>query len=416
MVAYTTTGRYPDWWEGRRFDSPTDWWVAGKTAEATRDVPQKILLGKDLEDALGTGMIPKSCILKVSRKQLSEACDRVSIRHVSGGVSRVQFKAYEQDVTKFRGTTLHGIWWDEEPPEEIYSEGMARLTAHSGLAMLTLTPLEGMTRVVRYFYPEPNTAGRALIRAEIESCGLYTSKQIESQLATYAPHEREARARGIPLQGSGPVFPIEESAIVVPDFEIPRGWKQIIGMDFGLGDHPTGACLLALQPGDAPGQERIYVTRDYKAKEPNPVLHAAALKPWGKLPVSWPHDGNRLGDVQSMQPLSGIYRRHGLRMLPEHATFPEGGFGVEAGLQQMLEYMTTGRWKVFSSCATWLEEFRHYHRKKGAIVKEDDDCLSASRYAFVMRRFARASTEQDAQNALPAQAEGLHSNLFTGGF
>src|SRR5690349_12204088 len=34
--AYETTlhltGLYPDWWPGRRFDHPVDWWAAGKTA------------------------------------------------------------------------------------------------------------------------------------------------------------------------------------------------------------------------------------------------------------------------------------------------------------------------------------------------------------------------------------------------
>ncbi len=33
------TGRYPDWWEGRRFSGPVRAWAAGKTNETTRDVP-----------------------------------------------------------------------------------------------------------------------------------------------------------------------------------------------------------------------------------------------------------------------------------------------------------------------------------------------------------------------------------------
>ncbi len=32
-------GRYPDWWEGRRFSGPVRAWAAGKTNETTRDVP-----------------------------------------------------------------------------------------------------------------------------------------------------------------------------------------------------------------------------------------------------------------------------------------------------------------------------------------------------------------------------------------
>jgi hypothetical protein len=54
----------------------------------------------------------------------------------------------------------------------------------------------------------------------------------------------------------------------------------------------------------------------------------------------------------------------------------------------MLERMVTGRFKVFSSCGAWLEEFRLYHREAGRIVKVTDDLISASRYAYMMRRFA----------------------------
>ena len=75
-------------------------------------------------------------------------------------------------------------------------------------------------------------------------------------------------------------------------------------------------------------------------------------------------------------------------MLRDKATFEDGGNGVEAGLIEMLDRMQTGRWKVFSTCRAWLEECRLYHRKDGVVVKERDDAISASRYAFMMRRFA----------------------------
>jgi hypothetical protein len=57
----------------------------------------------------------------------------------------------------------------------------------------------------------------------------------------------------------------------------------------------------------------------------------------------------------------------------------------------MLQRMQTGRWKVFSICTEWFEEFRLYHRKDGRIVKERDDLISASRYALMMKRYARAN-------------------------
>jgi Terminase RNaseH-like domain len=58
---------------------------------------------------------------------------------------------------------------------------------------------------------------------------------------------------------------------------------------------------------------------------------------------------------------------------------------------EMLERMQSGRWKVFRGCDEWFEEFRLYHRRDGRIVKEADDLLSASRYAMMMRRFAKTA-------------------------
>jgi len=88
-------------------------------------------------------------------------------------------------------------------------------------------------------------------------------------------------------------------------------------------------------------------------------------------------------------------------LLPERATFDDGTHGVEAGVSEMLQMMQTGRWKVFSNCVEWIEEFRLYHRKDGKIVKERDDVLSASRYALMMKRFAITKPKADADKFVP---------------
>ena len=124
------------------------------------------------------------------------------------------------------------------------------------------------------------------------------------------------------------------------------------------------------------------------------MLFAAACKPWGDwLPWAWPHDGKQSGgkfDTQDQQQLQAIYKRHGLKMLFQHAQFDDGTNGVEAGIMDMYERMETGRWKVFAHLADWFEEFELYHRKDGMIVKLNDDLISASRYALMMKRFAIA--------------------------
>lgn len=218
----------------------------------------------------------------------------------------------------------------------------------------------------------------------IDDAEHYTPERRAEIVAGYLPHEREARAKGIPVLGSGRIFPVEEAKITVEPFSIPAHWPQINGLDFGY-DHPFAAVHCAWDR-DA---DCFYVCKEYREREATPLTHSGAIKPWGEwIPTAWPHDGLQHDKGGSCEQLAAQYTGHGINMLLEHATFEDGGNGVEAGLLDMLERMNTGRWKVFSTCGTWFSEFRLYHREDGKIVKIQDDLLSASRYALMMKRHA----------------------------
>lgn len=230
---------------------------------------------------------------------------------------------------------------------------------------------------------------RAVIRMTIDDAEHYTPEQRAAIIASYPAHEREARAKGIPTLGSGRIFPIEESLVAVDAVDIPRHWAVLGGIDFGW-DHPTAAVKIAWDR-DA---DCIYVVAAYRVKEQTPVIHAAALKAWGKsLKWAWPHDGLQ-HDKGSGEQLAELYRLQGLELLPERATFDDGSNGVEAGLMDMLDRMQTGRLKVSKHLTEWFDEFRLYHRKDGKVVKERDDLMSATRYAIMMLRFAEPETKR----------------------
>jgi hypothetical protein len=236
--------------------------------------------------------------------------------------------------------------------------------------------------VVRRFLEE-QSPDRAVTRITIDDALHIPEAERARIVAGYPPHEREARAKGLPQLGSGRIFPIEEAAIAVEAFSIPRHWKLIGGLDFGW-DHPTAAVRLALDP-DA---DCLYVTHTYRQAEATPVLHAAALRGWGAgLDWAWPADG-LAHDKGSGVRLAELFRAQGLALLPDHATFEDGSNSVEAGIMEMLERMQTGRWKVSRHLSDWFEEFRLYHRKDGRVVKRGDDLMAASRYAMMMSRFA----------------------------
>lgn len=158
-TALHLTGLYPDWWEGRRFHRPTEFWAAGKTNETTRDIVQAILLG-DIERAgpvrvmSGTGLIPGDTLGPVTWKQgVPDLVDTIKVKHTSGDWSVLGLKSYQQGRGSFEGTAKDGIWLDEEPPADIYGECLIRTATTDGLVYLTFTPLEGMSETVLSFLP-----------------------------------------------------------------------------------------------------------------------------------------------------------------------------------------------------------------------------------------------------------------------
>lgn len=397
-VAMHATGRYPNWWCGKVFDKPISMWVSGVTGESTRDNPQRILYGP--LGAMGTGMVPRDAIKdKTTRRGLADALDTLVVRHggggdVQAGESLIGFKSYDQGREKWQGPTLHVVWFDEEPPADIYTEGLTRTNVAMGPVFLTFTPLLGMSEVVRRFLIDTDRQSRHVTSMTIDDALHYTPEARAAIIASYPPHEREARARGVPTMGSGRVFPIEEELVKCDPFEIPAHWPQIAGIDFGW-DHPSAACRLAWDR-DA---DILYVTACHRGRQQTPLIFAGSVKPWGAwLPWAWPHDGLQ-HDKGSGEQLAHQYKAQGMAMLPQRATFEDGSFGVEAGIADMLDRMQTGRLRVFSHLNDWFEEFRLYHRKDGLIVKLNDDLMSATRYAVMMKRFAAVQLKKQRQVA-----------------
>lgn len=399
-LAFHLTGLYAPWWVGRRWDRPIVAWAAGETAETTRDNPQRVLVGMPSQE--GTGMIPRKHLAltpgeygKVSG--VADLYDFIKVRHhdsqgVEDGWSFLRLKYYAQGAAKWQGPPVDFVWFDEEPPSDVYSEGMARITATAGMVALSFTPLLGMSDVVKRYLMEPSE-DRAEVNMTIEDAQHIKPEDRAKIIAGYAEHERDARARGIPIMGSGLVFPIAESIIKVPAFDLPAYWPRLAAMDFGS-DHPT-ACVWLAHDRDA---DVVYVYDAYRRSgRPTPVpvpIHASAIKSRGAwIPVAWPHDGNN--ETAAGPQLAKQYRAEGVLMRPENAKFAldpqdpkRNPISVEAGLSEMWTRMQTGRLKVFGHLEDWMQEFRLYHRDKGLIVKIMDDLLSATRYGIMDLRFA----------------------------
>lgn len=396
-VAMHATGIYPAWWEGHRFAKPVDILVGSNTNETGRDICQKELFGEpDDPSRLGTGAVPKDCIGEVVRKPgVPNAYSTALVKHVAGGWSKVSFRAYEQGPQKHMGLRIDFGWMDEEPPHDIWAQYVRATLATNGVLAMTFTPENGVTKVVHHFMNDIQP-GEAMMTAAWEDAEHFKDPKVrEAKLALISPHERELRSKGIPVMGSGLVFPVRESDVVIDPVEIPRHWARLCGIDFGY-DHPFAAAWIAYDR-DA---DVIYVYDVYRESKQTPPMHAAAIKARGEwIPVAWPHDGLQ-HDKGSGVPLADQYRDLGVNMLREKfSNAPAigreegtGGQGVEVGLIEMLTRFETGRLKVFSTCTAFTEEMRMYHRKDGKLVKLFDDTISAARYAVMSLRHATTQT------------------------
>lgn len=155
FVTTCATGEYPDWWPGRYWDRPISVWACGDTGTTVRDILQEKLIGP--KQSIGSGFIPRHRIHHMSAKRgLADAVDTLWVKHVSGGLSEIRLKSYDQRREAFAGTNQDLILNDEEPPMDIYSEQLLRLLVPKGLMLLTLTPIKGLTDLITSFQNDTN--------------------------------------------------------------------------------------------------------------------------------------------------------------------------------------------------------------------------------------------------------------------
>ena len=387
------TGRYPEWWQGYRFDRPVRLWAAGVSNEKTRDALQAFLFGDPGdEDAFGTGMIPRDCLdrNKITKKpQVPNAYQSVKVKHVTGRWSTCDLKAYEQKEKSFMSLEVDVIHLDEEPTRPIMKQCLVR----GKLLYMTFTPESGMTEVVTQFMNDIDDKYQLLINAGWDDAPHLTEDWKQARLATLLPYERDAASKGIPTFGDGLIFPIADEDIQCDAFKIPDYYRVIAAMDFGGWNHPT-ACVWIAYNDDT---DVVYIYDTYKSKEKQVSEHADSIRSRGQgIEVLYPHDAEKADHGGTK--LAQLYRDKMVRMFHTHFTNPpadgemegKGGNAVAPGLQEMYNRMQTGRLKVFSNLMDWFKEKRMYHTKDGKVVRKGEDIMSATRYAVMSIRHARA--------------------------
>jgi hypothetical protein len=196
--------------------------------------------------------------------------------------------------------------------------------------------------------------------------------------ASYLPHERDARMKGIPSLGAGAIYPVAESDVVCKPFEIPAWYRRAYGLDVGW--NRTAAVWGAIDDEN----DILYLYSEYYRGQAEPAVHAQAILTRGSWIPGVVDPAARGRAQRDGEQLLRVYQELGLTNLTP------ANNAREAGIYEVWSRLSSGRLKVFSTLQNWLAEYRIYRRdEKGAIVKDNDHAMDASRY-LVMSGLARA--------------------------
>ncbi len=385
-LAYHMTGEYPIWWKGNKFKKAVKVWVVCESGSLWRDSMQQALLGSVGEES-GTGLIRKDLLHDTkSMPGVPGAIGQIQTKHKKGGISSVTVKTFEMGRNQFQAATLDLIIFDEEPPEVIYSECIARLRGVKGVkepgkCMMMFTPLKGLSDVVLRYLPNgrfppggthPEHTERYAIAISWDDAPHLTEEDKKTMIAEMPPNERDARTKGIPALGSGRVYPVSEDDVKVKPFEIPDYFPRAYGLDFGWNN--TAALWLAQDPVT----QIIYVYSEYKKGKVPDSQHAYAIKQRGEWMsgAADPSGGGRRDDGRMR---IDFYRSLGLDLHP-------GYNSLVSGIGQVYNMLESGTLKIFSNLDMLFDEFRVYRydsKDPNRIARnQDDHLLDTLRYAI----------------------------------
>ena len=425
-TAYHLTGRYPDWWTGHRFDKPITVMVAGEGWSQVALVLQQELLGTPdvkLREQLGTGAIPRDCIVADTMRSDGANAIGVEIQHVSGGKSYLLFANYTQEVRQLQGFKLNLAVFDEQPPDDFFSEIVTRTATTQGMVLCSFTPLKGLNGLVSKFWNREE--GYDYVRVSWDDVPEYdpwgepfllqsTRDQLERD---YLPHEREARMQGKPIQGKGAVFQIRDWPTYRSgdyNFATMPNIQRIIALDLGLVNDKTVISLMYWDPYERQAwlHKQITVQGVEEAVPTQYVNHLLRPEVFG-TPIVLPPDASTPGRyTMSATSIRELFESYELNVLPKPIMNPPDSEGrvtnhKSYGINQMRQMLEVGSLMVNENCTGFLNEARNYYVDAQGRFSDPDDCIDSARYAILgcLNGFCEPWDNRTPQQRMAAQRD-----------
>ena len=401
-TAMHLTGQYPAWWTGHRYHKPITAMVAGEGWSQVALVLQQELLGTPdvkLADQIGTGAIPRSAIVKETMRGDGANAIGVEIRHVSGGKSYLLFANYTQEVRQLQGFKLDLAVFDEQPPDDFFSEIVTRTATTQGMIMCSFTPLKGLNGLVSKFWNRES--GYDYIRVSWDDVPEYdlwgepfllasTRAQLERD---YLPHERDARMQGRPIMGKGAVFQLRNWPTYKSGdyaFHEMRNIQRVIALDLGLVNDKTVISLMYWDPYEKTAwlHKQIVVQGVEEAVPTQYINHLLRPEVHG-TPIVLPADANTAGRyTMSSSSIRELFEQYQLNVHQNAIMNPPDAQGrvtnhKSYGINQMRQMLEVGSLQVNDNCVDFVREASNYYVDSQGRFSDPDDCIDSCRYALL---------------------------------
>lgn len=361
-------------------------WAVSLSKQVQRDVAQNKILHYLKPDWI------KDVIMDTGSKDYPEngIIDYIIVENVFGGESKIGFKSCDQGREKFQGTSLDYIWFDEEPPEEIYKECKMRVVDRCGEIFGTMTPLKGLTWVYNTIYLNESEDSEVWCQTmEWEDNPFLNQDEIKSLKSTMSEEELESRCYGKFIAKGGLVYPEFNPDIhVIEPFDIPKEWQDNISIDPGL-NNPLSAHWYAV---DYDGN--VYVVAEHYEADRDIIYHSNAIKSicerlnWkvgfgGKIEALIDSAANQK-TLASIKSITEIFFENGI------AVNTKINKDLYAGINRVKSFLrdANGRAKlfVFKNCSNMIREIKGYFWNKNDMpTKKDDHALDELRY-YIMSK------------------------------
>lgn len=384
----------------------TECWVVSLSSQVQRDVAQQKILSY-----LDSSWIAEVAMLSGKKSSLEYGViDYIVIKNVFGGLSKIGFKSCEAGREKFQGASLDFVWFDEEPPKDIYDECKMRVLDRKGEIFGTMTPLKGLTFIYDEIYLNKYDSDEVWCTFMEWSDNPYLDEaEISAMTETLSEETLNSRRYGKFNSAIGLVYPeFDPSVHVIQPFAVPPEWQDAMSIDPGL-NNPLSCHWYAV---DYDGN--VYVVAEHYQKGKDIYWHAEEIKRICRR-LDWHADcfGRYCAFIDSAANQRTLAASKSVAEL-----FNENGISVNtkvnkdvfSGINRVKGYLMSADKKprlfIFADCVNMIREIKSYWWGENDCPKKvDDHSMDELRYYICSR--PEASKPSEKKTAIQLDKERL---------